>query len=85
MGRDRSQIPYHAGPRQDHEKIVREIDLPPIKSLPSRGRIVVVIIMPTFAESDNRERETIPAPILSIIALGSYLMGEGVNCVGPVV
>ena len=46
---------------------------------------MMVIIVPPFTKSDNCKWKTIPAPVLSVVTLGSYLMCERVNRIGAMI
>lgn len=58
-----AKVPYQAEPRKHGQDVVRDVDLPPVKSLSFRPRIVVVIVMPTFAEGDQSQEPMIAAVI----------------------
>src|SRR6266568_5226062 len=62
FGGDRAEGPQlrdDAHPAQRGEDPVSEIDLPPAKSLQATARRVVVIVVPAFAEGDDREQEIV--------------------------
>src|SRR5690348_11698354 len=67
--RDRLQIPDDAHPGHDLEQIERDVDLPPVKALARRARVVVVIVVPAFTERDQREEPVVAARIARPVTL----------------
>ena len=73
------QVPDGARPRDELEKIVSDVDFPPVEALPRRGHAEVVIIVPTFAEGNEREQETVAAFVLGIVPAAAEGVGEGID------
>jgi hypothetical protein len=46
----RAKIPDNAESGHQHQKIIRDIDLPPVKPLAHSNSIMMVVIVPPFAE-----------------------------------
>src|SRR5262245_43523427 len=67
--RDRFQIPNDAKQRQHPQSVIRYVDLPPEKSLPGRGGIVVMIVVPAFTERQQRQQPVVAAAVIGAVAL----------------
>jgi hypothetical protein len=65
---DGPEIPDQACPRQQHQHVIGQIDLPPVETLTDRGRVVVVIVMPPFPERNQCQEEAIAAFVLCLVA-----------------
>jgi hypothetical protein len=59
----RTEVPYQTEGGKSFEDIVRDIDLPPVKTLPLRSRVPVMIVVPPFAKGDECEKKAILAVI----------------------
>lgn len=79
------QIPYQTEPAQYPEDGVADIHFPPIKSHVGRSLIVVVVIVPAFAQSDQCQKPMVSA----LVGRGETLlpedMREGINGEGAVI
>ena len=64
-------IPNQAKKGQELDDIVTHVDLPPAETLLGAALIVVVVVVPTFAESDDRNEEIIPTLIAGDKSLSS--------------
>src|SRR5271168_2967306 len=77
--RDLAEIPDDPERLEHLETVVGEIDLPPEKSVARRGRVVMVIVVPAFAERDHREREAVAAVVAGLVAAPAEDVGERVD------
>src|SRR5262249_13172715 len=61
-----SQLPDDSQGWQHLQKVIGDVDFPPKKSV-ARGRgKMMVIVVPSFAERDHRERETVAAVVAGL-------------------
>ena len=47
---------------------MRNVDLPPVESLSLRCSVVVMIVVPSFAEGDQRDEQVVTAVVLGVKA-----------------
>src|SRR5688572_14815776 len=59
-----AQFPNHSEPGKRAQCVMRNIKLPPIESLPLRRLIMVMIVMPTLTERDQRDKPVIAAVVV---------------------
>ena len=52
---NRAKVPDNAEPGHQHQQIIRDVDLPPVKTLAGGDRVVVVVVVPTFPERYERQ------------------------------
>ena len=64
---------------------MRKIKLPPIESLPFRGLIVMMIVMPPLAQRDQRDKPVIAAVVAGRKAALAEDMRQRVNREGTVI
>src|SRR5882724_11105655 len=55
-------------PTQHLQQVIRNINFPPEKSLPGGRHEVVMIVMPAFAQGQNREQPIILAGVVGVVA-----------------
>src|SRR5258708_39298539 len=65
----RLEIPDDADPGEYFQKIVSDIDLPPVKSLTGAAHMLVVIVVPAFTQSYQRQPKIVTALVASFVAL----------------
>jgi len=73
------KIPNQAGPRQDFEQIVGNIDFPPIKALSGGIHVAVMIVVPTLAQGDEREEQAVAAVVFGFITAFAEQVGQRIN------
>src|SRR5208282_2255724 len=80
-----AQIPHQPAPGHHLQRVIRHINLPPVKTLPRRGHKVVVIVVPAFAERQHRQQPVVPARVARFVAPGPKQMRKRVDreCVVP--
>jgi hypothetical protein len=61
--RDAAKFADKAEPRQHRQGVEGEVQFPPIKTLPRAGHVIVVVVVPTLAEGDQREQPAILAGV----------------------
>jgi len=61
---DAAEFADEAKPGEELQAVVGEIDLPPIKTLAGGGHEVVMIVVPAFAEGDEREQPVVLAGVV---------------------
>ena len=66
--RNFAQIPNNAEPRQDFQRVISDVNLPPEKALPCRRHVVMVIVVPAFAERHEREQPIVLAGVGGVVA-----------------
>src|SRR5262245_58743437 len=59
--RHRPEIPHEAQERHELQDVIRDVDLPPEEALARRVRIVVVVVVPAFAEREQRDDQAVAA------------------------
>lgn len=65
--------------------IVADIELPPEETLVGRRGVVVVIVVPAFAQGDHRERERVLTGFTGFVAGLAPLMRQRVDAEGAVI
>ena len=83
MHRDTANIPDETHPSHGFQHVIRNVNLPPIESLPRGSRIIVMVVVPAFAQSDQRQPEIVSAVIAGVVALGAIHMRERIDRAGP--
>ena len=78
------QIPDDAYPIQHYEGVESDIDLPPVKALPGRGLVVVMVVMPAFAQGHEREEPVISAVVGRLITPATKHVCQGIDAEGNV-
>ncbi|OBQ35954.1 MAG: hypothetical protein AN484_25985 [Aphanizomenon flos-aquae WA102] len=79
------EAPDQAHPGHHLQAIVSRIELPPGEALLRRGLVAVVVVMPAFAERDERQDEGVAGLVArGVEALGPEDVGEGVDAPGAV-
>ncbi len=73
------EAPNQSGPSEELEAVVSGVDFPPVETVAGRALIAVVVIVPTFAETDYREDETIAGIIVGFEAPFAHEMGHRVD------
>ncbi len=69
-----SQIPDKAKDRENPQEIVAEVDLPPEEALARAALVVMVIVVPSFAHGDEREKPVVARIVGRLVApLADYV------------
>src|ERR1700689_1393176 len=79
-----AQVPDYAAGFEQLEHVVSDIDFPPEKTVARRGREVVMIVVPSFAERDHREREAVAAVVVGLVAAAAEDVRQRINGEGAV-
>ena len=79
------QVPHDAAPREYAKHVVGDVDLVPEEPLPRRAGIVMVIVVPAFAERQDREPEVVAAVVAGREATRSDGVSDRIDRVSAVV
>src|SRR5205085_4573580 len=63
LRRHRLEIPDDAERGEQAQRVVGDVDFPPVEALARRAREVVVVVVPALAECDQREPEVVAAGV----------------------
>ena len=63
----RFEIPDDADPGQEFQDVICNVDLPPVKSLSGAAHVLVVVIVPSFAQGNQREEKVIAAFVAGFV------------------
>jgi len=64
---DAAEFADEAKPGEGLQAVVGEIDLPPVRALADGGHEVVMVVVPTFAESDEGEEPVVLAGVAWVL------------------
>jgi hypothetical protein len=70
---------------QELDDVIGRVKFPPKETLPSAVRVVMVVIVPALAESDDGENEGVPAGFPRLITAGAKEVAEGIDGEGGVI
>lgn len=70
---------------QETQHIIGRVDLPPEETLARAVRVVVVIVVPAFTQSEDGQDETVLARLTRFIAAAAQQMAEGIDGKGRVI
>jgi|SRR5689334_21872163 len=70
------EIPDDADPRKQLQEIIGNIDFPPVKSLACAAHMLMMVIVPAFAESDESEPKVVAALVSRFIAFVPEQVGQ---------
>src|SRR2546423_15534548 len=74
-----AQLSGEADPAHYLQQVISEVDLPPAQALTAAMHKFMVIVVPTFAESDECQKKVIAALIVGFKAPGSPDVGNRVD------
>src|SRR5450432_1748504 len=83
--RYRLQIPNQPEVRHQLQQVEGDVEFPPVESLAHRGRIVMVVVMPSLAQRDDREPHVVAAGIPGLVALAPENVRQRIDGVGSVI
>src|SRR6202521_6300373 len=63
-----AQVPDDAEPGEDLQRVVGDVDLPPEEALARRGHEVMMVVVPAFAERQQRQQPVVLAGVGGLIA-----------------
>ena len=61
------EVPDEAGPGKRFEQVVGDVNFPPVKALARGVHVAVMIVVPAFAERDQRENKAVAAVVLGFV------------------
>src|SRR5690606_40520910 len=73
------KIPYQTYRRKPLQKVVRNVNLPPEKALARRYLVIMMVIMPPFAQRQQGQPQAVAAFIVRLIPLGAELVHDRVD------
>ena len=85
VGRRPANVPDHPEPRQQHDAVVGEVDLPPVEALALGGRVAVVVVVPALAGGDQGQPEAVAAGVVRLVAAAAEAVADRVDGEGDVV
>src|SRR5208282_906231 len=68
LRRHLAQVPDNAGRFEHPEHVVGDVDFPPEKAVARCRRVMMVVVVPSLAERDHREREAVAAVVAGLVA-----------------
>ena len=83
MRGDLAEFPDYTKPGENLEGVVGDVDFPPEEALACGGHVVMVIVVPAFAERENGKKPIVAAAVSGLVAPGTEKVrkrvdGEGV-------
>ena len=67
MDGDFAKIPDEAAPGEGFERVVSDVDFPPEEALPSAGHVMVMIVVPAFAEGHESKEPVVAAGVRGLV------------------
>src|SRR6266850_2403600 len=65
---DFAEIPHDAEPGEDFQGVIGDVNLPPVEALARRSHEVMMVVVPAFAEGEQREQPVVLAGVTGFIA-----------------
>lgn len=78
-------IPDQSEKGENLQCVVRNVNLPPEETHVRGSRVVVVVVVPAFSQSDERQKQAVAASVGGFVAYPSEHVAEGVDDKGPVI
>src|SRR5262249_58823462 len=79
MSRYLAQIPDQPDPAEHLQRVISNVNFPPEKALARRRHMVVVIVVPAFAQSHQREQPVVAAGGARFIAPAAEQVRERID------
>src|SRR5216684_383387 len=79
MRGDFAQVPNDAEPGENLQRVVGDVDLPPVEALARRSHEVMMVVVPTFAQGKQREQPVVLAGVTGFIAARTEEVRERIN------
>src|SRR6267378_6471905 len=67
MRRHFAEIPHDAEPGENFQRVIGNVNLPPVKALTRRSHEVMMIVVPAFTEREQRQQPVVLAGVRSLI------------------
>ena len=77
--RHRAEIPYQPKERQRTQHVVTDIKLPPVETLVGGALVVVVIVVPAFAQRDEGHQGAVLALVCGLVTHSANDVAERVD------
>src|SRR6266852_116996 len=84
MRGDFAQVPNDAEPGQNLQRVISDVDLPPVEALARRGHEVMMVVVPAFAERQQCEQPVVLAGVTGSIAARTEEVRERIDGEGVV-
>src|SRR6185437_1002950 len=79
------QVPDDADEGHELQQVKRDVEFPPIKTLAHRRGVMMVIVVPAFAQGDDGQPHIVAAGVAGLVAPAPEYMRQGVDGVGAVI
>src|SRR5438132_11232314 len=74
-----AQIPDDAEPGHDFQRVIGDVNLPPEKALARRSHKVMMVVVPSFSEGEQRQQPIVTAGVRGFVAARPEEGGERVD------
>src|SRR6266853_18757 len=68
MHGDFAEIPYDAEPGENLQGVISDVNLPPKEAMARRGHEVMMVVVPAFAQREQREQPVVLAGVAGFVA-----------------
>ena len=79
MGGDFAKVPDEAEPGESFKGVIGDVDFPPEEALAGAGHVVVMIVVPAFAEGQKGEKPVVAAGVGGLKAARAEKMRERID------
>src|ERR1700736_3540465 len=79
VGGDFAEVPDDTAPGKNLQGVVGDVDFPPEKTLAGGGHEVMVVVVPAFAEGQQRQEPVVLAGVVGFVAARTEQMGERID------
>src|SRR5947207_5568029 len=79
MGGDFAKVPNEATPGKGFERVVSDVDFPPEEALTGAGHVMVMIVVPAFAEGHESKEPVVAAGVRRLITARTEKMRERID------
>src|SRR5256885_16720607 len=79
MGGDFAKVPNEAEPGEGFQRVISDVDFPPEKALAGAGHVMVMIVVPGFAEGHKSEEPVVAAGVRGLITARTEKMRKRID------
>src|SRR5256885_2021136 len=79
VGGDFAEVPDEAEPGEGFEGVVSDVDFPPEEALAGAGHVMVMIVVPAFAEGHESEEPVVAAGVRGLVTARTEKMRERID------
>ena len=76
MGGDFAEVPDEAEPGEGFERVISDVDFPPEEALTGAGHVMVMIVVPAFAEGHESKEPVVAAGVRGLVTARTEKMRE---------